>query len=111
LSPTKSNLTSYVESFSKDAREIFEHFKFAELVSQLQDANLLYKVALAEPGIIRTIYDLTAGTGGFLSSGMEYVHELNPDAEPVIKKIVSGNALAAGKKAKADPIHDSVNAR
>jgi len=36
--------------------------------------------ALQKPGIIRTIYDPTAGTGGFLSSGMEYVHELNPQA-------------------------------
>jgi type I restriction enzyme M protein len=34
--------------------------------------------ALTKPGIIRTIYDPTAGTGGFLSSGMEYLHELNP---------------------------------
>ncbi|TWU21726.1 Type I restriction enzyme EcoKI M protein [Novipirellula galeiformis] len=137
----KTNLLTYIESFSKDAREIFEHFKFAEFIAQLQDANLLYKVvqkvaltnlspsvisnhdmglvfeelirrfaessnetagehftprdivrlttslvfmedddALTEPGIIRTIYDPTAGTGGFLSSGMEYVHELNPDA-------------------------------
>ncbi|MGB7344529.1 MAG: class I SAM-dependent DNA methyltransferase [Pirellulaceae bacterium] len=137
----KDNLTNYVESFSRDAREIFEHFKFAEFIAQLQDANLLYKVvqkvaqtdlspdaisnhdmglvfeelirkfaessnetagehftprdivrlttslvfmedndALTEPGIIRTIYDPTAGTGGFLSSGMEYVHELNPGA-------------------------------
>jgi type I restriction enzyme M protein len=39
--------------------------------------------ALTKPGIIRTIYDPTAGTGGFLSSGMEYVHELNPDAKMV----------------------------
>ncbi|MEO6201733.1 MAG: class I SAM-dependent DNA methyltransferase, partial [Nitrospirales bacterium] len=36
--------------------------------------------ALTKPGIIRTIYDPTAGTGGFLSAGMEYVHELNPQA-------------------------------
>jgi len=36
--------------------------------------------ALTKAGIIRTIYDPTAGTGGFLSSGMEYVHELNPQA-------------------------------
>lgn len=36
--------------------------------------------ALTKAGIIRTIYDPTAGTGGFLSSGMEYVHELNPEA-------------------------------
>lgn len=43
-SDIKSNLLSYIDSFSKDAREIFEHFKFAEFVGQLQDANLLYKV-------------------------------------------------------------------
>ncbi|RYZ82350.1 MAG: SAM-dependent DNA methyltransferase, partial [Moraxellaceae bacterium] len=36
--------------------------------------------ALVKEGIIRTIYDPTAGTGGFLSSGMEYVLELNPNA-------------------------------
>lgn len=137
----KANLDSYIASFSKDAREIFEYFNFAEFIGQLNDANLLYKVvqrvrlsdlspqvvsnhemglvfeelirrfaessnetagehftprdivrlttslvfmeddaALTKPGIIRTIYDPTAGTGGFLSAGMEYVHELNPRA-------------------------------
>ncbi len=138
----KANLESYIQSFSKDAREIFEYFNFAEFIGQLNDANLLYKVvqkvrtialspkdvsnhdmglvfeelirrfaegsnetagehftprdivrlttalvfmedddALTKPGIIRTIYDPTAGTGGFLSSGMEYVHELNPNTK------------------------------
>lgn len=137
----KANLESYIQGFSKDAREIFEYFNFAEFIGQLNDADLLYKVvqkvrqtdlspkaisnhdmgltfeelirrfaegsnetagehftprdivrlttalvfmedddALTKPGIIRTIYDPTAGTGGFLSSGMEYVHELNPQA-------------------------------
>lgn len=137
----KDNLENYVQSFSKDAREIFEHFKFSEFVGLLDDANLLFKVikkfattdlsptaisnyemglvfeelirrfaessnetagehftprdivrlttslvfmeddqVLTKDGIIRTIYDPTAGTGGFLSSGMEYVHELNPNA-------------------------------
>ena len=140
-SDIKSNLLTYVDSFSKDAREIFEHFRFDEFVAKLDEANLLFKVvqkvattdlspktisnhdmglvfeelirrfaessnetagehftprdivrlttslvfmedddALTEEGIIRTIYDPTAGTGGFLSSGMEYVHELNPKA-------------------------------
>jgi type I restriction enzyme M protein len=37
--------------------------------------------ALTRPGTIRTIYDPTAGTGGFLSSGMDYVHELNKHAK------------------------------
>jgi len=137
----KDNLTSYIQDFSKNGREIFEYFNFSEFIGQLNDANLLYKVVqkvretdlspqaisnhdmglvfeelirrfaessnetagehftprdiirlttslvfmedddiLTKPGIIRTIYDPTAGTGGFLSAGMEYVHELNPRA-------------------------------
>ncbi|MDX8397624.1 MAG: class I SAM-dependent DNA methyltransferase, partial [Mariprofundaceae bacterium] len=137
----KDNLENYLQGFSKDAREIFEHFKFAEFIGQLSDANLLYKIVqkvrqtdlspkaisnhdmgkvfeelirrfaessnetagehftprdivhlttslvfmedddvLTKPGIIRTIYDPTAGTGGFLSEGMEYVEGLNPQA-------------------------------
>lgn len=140
-SDIKDNLENYIQCFSTDAREIFEHFKFDEFVGLLDDANLLFKVvkkfattdlspkavsnhqmglifeelirrfaessnetagehftprdivrlttslvfmeddeALTQDGIIRTIYDPTAGTGGFLSSGMEYVHELNPKA-------------------------------
>ena len=140
-SDVKANLETYIQSFSKDAREIFEHFNFIEFVGLLDDANLLYKVVqkfantdlshseisnhdmglvfeelirrfaegsnetagehftprdivrlttalvfmeddevLTKEGIIRTIYDPTAGTGGFLSAGMEYLHELNPQA-------------------------------
>lgn len=143
-SDIKSNLLTYVDNFSKNAREIFEHFKFGDFVGRLDEANLLFKVvqkvaatdlspktisnhdmglvfeelirrfaessnetagehftprdivrlttslvfmedddALTEAGIIRTIYDPTAGTGGFLSAGMEYVHELNPRAKLV----------------------------
>ena len=36
--------------------------------------------ALTQSGLVRSIYDPTAGTGGFLSSGMEYVLELNNKA-------------------------------
>lgn len=35
---------------------------------------------LTSSGLVRSIYDPTAGTGGFLSSGMEYVHKLNEKA-------------------------------
>jgi type I restriction enzyme M protein len=137
----KDNLETYIQCFSKDAREIFEHFKFGEFIVQLSDANLLYKAVqqvkgadlrpevvsnhdmglvfeelirrfaegsnetagehftprdivdlttslvfmeddqgLTQDGVIRTIYDPTAGTGGFLSAGMEYVLQLNPAA-------------------------------
>ena len=136
----RANLNNYIQNFSKDAREIFEHFKFDEFIGLLDDANLLYKVvqkfaatdlsysavsnhemglvfeelirrfaessnetagehftprdivrlttglvfskdddALTKEGIIRTVYDPT-GTGGFLSSGAEYVYEHNPEA-------------------------------
>ena len=40
----KDNLQSYIQGFSKDAREIFEYFNFGEFIGQLNDANLLYKV-------------------------------------------------------------------
>lgn len=34
----------HAQSFSKDAREIFEHFHFEDFVQQLETANLLYQV-------------------------------------------------------------------
>lgn len=134
----QDNLENYIQSFSSDAREIFEHFKFSEFVGQLADANLLFKVvqifakadlypehvtnhdmglvfeelirrfaegsnetagehftprdivnlttslvffddddALNKDGIIRTIYDPTAGTGGFLLR-----HGVRPQTKP-----------------------------
>jgi len=136
-----SNLESYIQSFSPNAREIFEHFDFFNTIDKLEEADLLYKVskqfanaplspeqisnygmglvfeelirrfaessnetagehftprdivrlttslvftnddaALTQAGLVRSIYDPTAGTGGFLSSGMEYLHELNNQA-------------------------------
>jgi type I restriction enzyme M protein len=38
---------------------------------------------LTKSGVVRSLYDPTAGTGGFLSSGSEYVHEMNKDAKLV----------------------------
>jgi len=134
------NLENYIQSFSPNAREIFEHFDFFNTIDKLEEADLLYKVAkrfattdlhpntisnygmglvfeelirrfaessnetagehftprdivelttsllfaneeeLTSSGLVRSIYDPTAGTGGFLSSGMEYVHNLNDKA-------------------------------
>ncbi|MHC3749794.1 type I restriction-modification system subunit M [Stutzerimonas stutzeri] len=155
---TAADLMSYVQSFSKDAREIFEHFHFEDFVQQLSAANLLYQVvqrfAVApleparisnfgmgiifeelirkfaessnetagehftprdivhlttslvitgqddklKPNSIVTIYDPTAGTGGFLSEGDEYIQsisqqvtvslhgqELNPESYAICK--------------------------
>ena len=35
---------------------------------------------LTKPGIVRSVYDPTAGTGGMLSTAEDYVNKLNPDA-------------------------------
>ena len=61
-----------------------EHFTPRDIV-RLTTA-LLFSTdddVLTKPGIVRSLYDPTAGTGGFLSSGSEYVHELNPKAKLV----------------------------
>lgn len=36
---------------------------------------------LTTKGIVKTLYDLAAGTGGMLSVSEEYLRELNPDAK------------------------------
>jgi len=155
---TADDLMSYVQSFSRDAREIFEHFHFEEFVQQLAAGDLLYQVvqrfaavdlspapidnfgmgiifeelirkfaessnetagehftprdivhlttslvitgqdAKLKPNSIVTIYDPTAGTGGFLSEGDEYIQtisekvtvslhgqELNPESYAICK--------------------------
>ncbi len=139
------NLRSYVQAFSKDVREIFEHFEFAVQIDRLAKADLLYLVtekfanidlhpdavsnaemgqvfeelirrfaelsnetagehftprevirlmvnllfieddeALTKPGVVRSIYDPTAGTGGMLSVAGEHLAALNPDARLVM---------------------------
>jgi len=169
---TAADLMSYVQAFSKDAREIFEHFHFEDFVQQLETGNLLYQVVqrfaatdlspefisnfgmgiifeelirkFAEssnetagehftprdivhlttslvitdqdhklsPNSIVTIYDPTAGTGGFLSEGDEYIQsiskkvsvslhgqELNPESYAICKAdmLIKGQDVASIK--------------
>ena len=169
---TAADLMNYVQAFSKDGREIFEHFHFDDFVQQLETANLLYQVVqrfaatdlspefisnfgmgiifeelirkFAEssnetagehftprdivhlttslvitdqdhklsPNSIVTIYDPTAGTGGFLSEGDEYIQsisekvsvslhgqELNPESYAICKAdmLIKGQDVASIK--------------
>lgn len=58
-----------------------EHFTPREVIRLM--VNLLFiedDEALTKPGIVRTIYDPTAGTGGMLSVAGEHLDELNPKA-------------------------------
>ena len=59
-----------------------EHFTPREVIGLMVD--LLFQAddkALSEPGIISTIYDPTAGTGGMLSVAEEHLRAMNPRAK------------------------------
>lgn len=58
-----------------------EHFTPREVIALM--VNLLFiedDDALTRPGVVRTLYDPTAGTGGMLSVAEEHLGKLNPDA-------------------------------
>ncbi|GFN35658.1 type I restriction-modification system subunit M [Tepidimicrobium xylanilyticum] len=132
-----NNLRNYINGFSKNAREIIEHFDFDKQITKLNDNNLLYLVVsefnkidlhpdkvsnmemgyifeelirrfsehgeagdhytpreiirlmvnillnedneeLTQPGLVVTVYDCCAGTGGMLSVAEQHLKELNP---------------------------------
>ena len=136
----RQNLESYIGDFSENARDIFERFRFADQILNLDSKNLLFMIvqkfvtidlhpdkvpneemglifeelirrfaeasneaagehftprevvrlmvnilfssdndALSKPGIIRSLYDPAAGTGGMLSVAEEYFREHNHD--------------------------------
>lgn len=58
-----------------------EHFTPREVIRLM--VNLIFiedDAILSKPGVVRTIYDPTAGTGGMLSVAGEYLAEHNPKA-------------------------------
>jgi len=62
-----------------------EHFTPREVIRLM--VNLLFiedDAALTKPGVVRSIYDPTAGTGGMLSVAGEHLAEHNPDARLVM---------------------------
>ncbi len=62
-----------------------EHFTPREVIRLM--VNLLFiedDDALTKPGVVRSLYDPTAGTGGMLSVGEEHLAALNPDARLVM---------------------------
>ena len=67
-----------------------EHFTPREVIRLM--VELLFASddeALTQPGIVRTLYDPTAGTGGMLSVAEEHLMRLNPEA----RLVVSGQEL------------------
>jgi type I restriction enzyme M protein len=62
-----------------------EHFTPREVIRLM--VNLLFAEddeALTAPGIVRTLYDPTAGTGGMLSVADDHLREINPKARLVM---------------------------
>ena len=62
-----------------------EHFTPREVIRLM--VNLLFiedDRALTKPGVVRSLYDPTAGTGGMLSVADEHLSSLNPDARLVM---------------------------
>jgi len=61
--------------------EAGDHFTPREVIRLMVDLVFAPDDAtLTVPGIIRTVFDPAAGTGGMLSVSEDYVRELNPDA-------------------------------
>ena len=62
-----------------------EHFTPREVIRLM--VNLLFvedDEALTKPGVVRSLYDPTAGTGGMLSVAGEHLAGMNPDARLVM---------------------------
>ncbi len=62
-----------------------EHFTPRDVIRLM--VNLLFiedDDALTKPGVVRSLYDPTAGTGGMLSVGGEHLAALNPKAQLVV---------------------------
>ena len=71
-----------IRRFSEASNETAgEHFTPREVIRLM--VNLLFaddSEALTKKGVIRTLYDPAAGTGGMLSVGENHLRELNPSA-------------------------------
>ena len=62
-----------------------EHFTPREVIRLM--VELLFAgddAVLSQPGIVRTLYDPTVGTGGMLSVAEEHLYRLNPQARLVV---------------------------
>ncbi len=62
-----------------------EHYTPREVIRLM--VNLLFDAdddALSKSGVVRSVYDPCAGTGGMLSIAEEHLHGLNPDARLVV---------------------------
>jgi type I restriction enzyme M protein len=155
----RANLTSYIEGFSPNVRDIFERYEFSAQLTKLDENDLLLLVTqkfsqidlhpktisnvemglifeelirkfaeasnetagehftprdvvrlivnllfatddeiLSKPGVVRSVYDPTAGTGGMLSVADDYIRHLNPEASlTLFGQELNGESYAIAK--------------
>jgi len=155
----RANLTSYIEGFSPNVRDIFERYEFSSQLGKLDENDLLLLVTqkfsqidlhpeavsnvemglifeelirkfaeasnetagehftprdvvrlmvnllfaadddvLSKPGVVRSVYDPTAGTGGMLSVADDYIRHLNPEASlTLFGQELNGESYAIAK--------------
>lgn len=74
-------IRKFAESSNDDAGQYFTPRDVVRLATTLVFAP--DHQALNCDGVVRTVYDCAAGTGGFLSSAIEQVYEWNPNARLV----------------------------
>lgn len=70
----------FAESANDTAGEFFTPRDVVRLATTLVFEP---ETALSGKGVIRTIYDCAAGTGGFLSSAIDLIRDWNPDAQMI----------------------------
>lgn len=71
-------IRKFAEASNETAGEHFTPRDIVRLTTSLLFIN--DDEVLSKPSVVSSLYDPTAGTGGFLTSGTEYVHEINADA-------------------------------
>ncbi len=71
-----------IRKFAEESNETAgEHFTPRDIVRLA--TSLIFSAdnaMLTDQGVVRSLYDPTVGTGGFLTSASEYIAELNPNA-------------------------------
>lgn len=76
-----------------------EHFTPRDVVRLM--VNLLFAAdddVLSKPGVVRSVYDPTAGTGGMLSVADDYIRHLNPEASlTLFGQELNGESYAIAK--------------
>lgn len=76
-----------------------EHFTPRDVVRLI--VNLLFASddeILSKPGVVRSVYDPTAGTGGMLSVADDYIRHLNPEASlTLFGQELNGESYAIAK--------------